>query len=54
MNTVFKKMQEFRELRKKTNDSLQLIKTLDAFSTTKDYDKRVARMIYKIRKLEEK
>ena len=32
---------EFRELRKKTNDSLALIKTLDAFSTTKDYDKRV-------------
>ena len=45
---------EFRELRMKTSDSLQLIKTLDAFSTTKDYDKRVARMIYKIRKLEEK
>ncbi len=46
--------EEFRKLREKTNDSLQLIKTLDAFSTTKDYDKRVARMIYKIRKLEEK
>ena len=45
---------EFRELRKKTNDSLQLIKTLDAFSTTKDYDKRVARMIFKIRELEKK
>ena len=45
---------EFRELREKTNDSLQLIKTLDAFSTTKDYDKRVARMIFKIRELEKK
>ena len=45
---------EFRELREKTNDSLQLIKTLDAFSTTKDYDKRVARMIFKIRVLEKK
>ena len=46
--------EKFRELRKKTKDSLQLIKTLDAFSTTKYYDERVARMIYKIRKLEEK
>ena len=45
---------EFRELRKKTKDSLQLIKTLDKFSTTKDYDERVARMIFKIRKLEKK
>ena len=35
-------------------DSFQLIKTLDKFSTTKDYDKRVIRMINKIRKLEEK
>ena len=43
---------EFRKLREKTKDSLALIKTLDAFSTTKDYDKRVARMIYKIRELE--
>ena len=45
---------EFRELRKKTKDSLQLIKTLDKFSTTKDYDERVARMIFKIRELEKK
>ena len=30
------------------------IKKLDKFSTTKDYDARVARMIFKIRKLEEK
>ena len=33
-------------------DSFVLIKTLDAFSTTKDYDKRVIRMINKIRNLE--
>ena len=45
---------EFRELREKTKDSLQLIKTLDAFSTTKDYDERVARMIFKIRELEKR
>ena len=45
---------EFRELRKKTKDSLELIKTLDKFSTTKDYDERVARMIFKIRELEKK
>ena len=35
-------------------DSFVLIKTLDKFSTTKDYDQRVIRMIKKIRKLEEK
>ena len=51
---------EFRVLRQKMLDknemldSLQLIKKLDKFSTTKDYDARVARMIFKIRKLEEK
>ena len=45
---------DFRELRLKTNDPIALIKTLDKFSTTKDYDKRVIRMINKIRKLEEK
>ena len=45
--------EEFRELRKTTNDSMKLIKTLDKFSTTADYDKRVIRMIKKIRKLEE-
>ena len=45
--------EEFRELRKTTNDSMKLIKTLDKFSTTADYDKRVARMILRIRKLEE-
>ena len=51
---------EFRELRQRMLDNnemldaLQLIKKLDKFSTTKDYDARVARMIFKIRKLEEK
>tara|TARA_R110002050_G_scaffold199152_1_gene333968 strand:+ start:444 stop:1133 length:690 start_codon:yes stop_codon:yes gene_type:complete len=35
-------------------DSIVLIKTLDKFSTTKDYDKRVIRMINKIKKLETK
>jgi len=35
-------------------DSYVLIKTLDAFSTTKDYDKRVIRMIKRIKKLETK
>ena len=43
---------EFRELREKTNDPIKLIKTLDKFSTTADYDQRVIRIIKKIRKLE--
>ena len=46
--------ENFRKLRLETNDSIRLIKTLDKFSTTKDYDQRVIRMIKKIRKLEEK
>ena len=46
--------EKFRKLRLTTNDSMLLIRTLDKFSTTKDYDKRVIRMIKKIRKLEEK
>jgi Bax protein len=46
--------ENFRKLRLSTNDPIRLIKTLDKFSTTKDYDKRVIRMITKIRKLEEK
>ena len=45
--------EDFRALRLKTNDPIQLIKTLDKFSTTPDYDKRVIRMIKKIRKIEE-
>ena len=55
-----KAYEDFRVLRQKMLDknlqldSFQLIKTLDKFSTTQDYDKRVIRMIKKIRKLEEK
>jgi len=45
---------EFRELRKKTKDPIELIKTLDKFSTTKDYDIRVIRVIGEIRTLEKK
>jgi len=44
--------EDFRKLREKTQDPIQLIKTLDKFSTTADYDKRVIRIIKKIRKLE--
>ena len=46
--------EKFRTLRERTKDSMQLIKTLDKFSTTKDYDERVIRMINIIRKMEEK
>ena len=45
---------KFREARKTSNDPIVLIKTLDKFSTTADYDKRVRRIIVKVRKLEEK
>ena len=44
---------KFRELREKTRDPIKLIKTLDKFSTTADYDQRVIRIIKKIRKLED-
>ena len=44
---------KFREARKTSNDPIVLIKNLDKFSTTADYDKRVIRIINKIRKLEE-
>ena len=44
---------EFRALREKTRDPIKLIKKLDNFSTTPDYDKRVIRIIKKIRKLED-
>ena len=44
---------EFRALREKTRDPIKLIKKLDNFSTTPDYDKRVIRIIEKIRKLED-
>jgi len=46
--------EKFRTLREQTKDSMRLIKTLDKFSTTGDYDKRVIRMIKLIRKMEEK
>ena len=45
--------EDFRALREKTQDPLKLIKTLDKFSTTADYDQRVIRIIKKIRKLED-
>ena len=35
-------------------DPLVLIKNIDKFSTTSDYDKRVKRIIIKVRQLEEK
>ena len=50
---------EFRETRQsmidknQQLDSIVLIRTLDKFSTTPDYDKRVIGMIKRIRKLEE-
>ena len=51
MNTLA--YEDFRALREKTQDPIKLIKTLDKFSTTTDYDKRVIRIIKKIRKLED-
>ena len=51
---------KFREKRKEMldnrgeMDSLILIRFIDKFSTTSDYDKRVALIIKKIRKLEDK
>ncbi len=56
-HNAYKEFREMRSLMLSKNqqlDSFKLIKTLDKFSTTKDYDKRVIRMINKIRKLEEK
>ena len=46
--------EDFRKLRIKTKDPIKLIKTLDKYSTTKDYDKRVIKVIGEIRKLETK
>ncbi len=46
--------EKFRNLRERTKNSMQLIKTLDKISTTTKYDERVIRMINKIRKMEEK
>ena len=45
--------EDFRAMREQTKDPIKLIKTLDKFSTTADYDKRVIRIIKKIRKLED-
>ena len=51
--------ERFRELRLKQlslygkMDPIELVKTLDKFSTTPDYPERVIRIIKKIRKLEE-
>ena len=45
--------EDFRALREQTQDPIKLIKTLDKFSTTADYDQRVIRIIKKIRKLED-
>jgi uncharacterized FlgJ-related protein len=56
-HSAYEKFRITRELMFENNkplDSFVLIKTLDKFSTTKDYDKRVIRMINKIRKMEEK
>mgnify|MGYP003665369589 CR=1 FL=1 len=56
-HSAYEKFRVTRELMFEDNkplDSFKLIKTLDKFSTTKDYDKRVIRMINKIRKMEEK
>ena len=55
-HNAYKEFREMRAMMLSKNqqlDSFQLIKTLDKFSTTPDYDKRVIRMIKKIRKLEE-
>ena len=55
-HNAYKEFREMRAMMLSKNqqlDSFQLIKTLDKFSTTQDYDKRVIRMIKKIRKLEE-
>jgi|TARA_B110000971_G_C19945770_1_gene470977 flagellum-specific peptidoglycan hydrolase FlgJ len=54
---AYKKFRTKRQVMLENNkqlDSIVLIKTLDKFSTTKDYDQRVIRMIKKIRKLETK
>ena len=56
-HNAYKEFRVKRQLmldKNKPLDSIVLIKTLDAFSTTKDYDKRVIRMINKIKKLETK
>ena len=49
----FRKLRESMLVNNYTLDFIALIKTLDKFSTTVDYDKRVIRIINKVRKLEE-
>jgi len=54
-HSAYKEFREARQVMLKNNvplDPIVLIKTLDKFSTTADYDQRVIRIINKIRKLE--
>lgn len=48
----FRTMRNYMLDRNLPLDALQLIKTLDKFSTTPDYDKRTTRMILKVREME--
>ena len=50
----FRKAREQFHVRNLDPDPLVLIQNIDKFSTTADYDKRVRRIIVKVRKLEEK
>ena len=49
----FRKAREQMLVNNRPLDPIALIKTLDKFSTTADYDKRVIRIINKVRKLED-
>ena len=49
----FRKLRENMLVNNFPLDPIALIKTLDKFSTTADYDKRVIRIINKVRKLED-
>ena len=54
---AYEKFREARtqfHIRNQAPDPLILIQNIDKFSTTADYDKRVKRIIVKVRKLEEK
>ena len=50
----FRKLRADMLSRNQNLDALRLIKTLDKFSETPDYDKRTTRMILKVREMEEK
>ena len=52
-NVLFIVVDDLRTLIGSYGDSVAITPNLDKFSTTADYDKRVIRMIKKIRKLEE-